>query len=144
MLGGVLFPIGVALHPLRHGEAVNASPYSAIHVLIAAGLFLCLFGLVGLFVRQPGRVDRLSVAGFILAFIGNLWTYGLIITEGFMWPAVAIYDPSAVHNFAPQVAPRGRSLLTIFFVGLAIFAIGYVLFGTAMMRSSTMPGWLDF
>jgi hypothetical protein len=28
--GGILFPVGIALHPLRHGEAVVASAYSAI------------------------------------------------------------------------------------------------------------------
>jgi hypothetical protein len=84
MSGGALFAVGVAIHPLRHGEAVNASPYSAIHLLIAVALMLVLFGLVGLYARQSEQIGKLGLYGFILAFIGNVWTYGLIITEGFM------------------------------------------------------------
>lgn len=145
MLGGVLFAVGIPLHPLRHGEAVNNSPYSAIHVLIAVALFLVLFGLVGLYIRQAERLSRSGLYGFILAFIGNVWTYGLIITEGFLWPAVAMHDPGAVHNFGPDVVgARGSSLLFIFFAGLAIFAIGYFLFGLATMRAGVLPRWGGF
>jgi hypothetical protein len=142
MLGGVLFAIGIALHPLRHGQAVNASPYSAIHVLIAVALMLLLFGLVGLYVRQAEQLGRRGLYSFILAFIGNLWTYGLIITEGFLWPAVGRYDPAAVHNLDPNaVGARGSSLLLIFFIGLALFAVGYALFGRATMRAGVLPRW---
>lgn len=134
MLGGVLFAIGIPLHPLRHSQAVNESPYTVIHVLIAFGLMLVLFGLVGLYARQFEQLSEPGLYGFILAFIGNVWTYGLIITEGFMWPAVGLYDPAAVHNFGPDaVEARGSSLLLIFFVGLACFAVGYTLFGLATM-----------
>ncbi len=52
MLGGVLLAIGIPFHPLRHGHAVNESPYSAFHVLIAVALMLVLFGLVGLYARR--------------------------------------------------------------------------------------------
>lgn len=142
MLGGVLFAIGIPLHPLRHGQAVNESPYTAIHVLIAVGLMLVLFGLVGLYARQSERLGKSGLYGFILAFIGNVWTYGLIITEGFLWPAVGLYDPAAVHGFGPDaVAARGSSLISIFFVGLALFATGYALFGLATMRAGVLPRW---
>ncbi len=142
MLGGVLFAIGIPLHPLRHGQAVNESPYTVIHVLIAVGLVLVLFGLVGLYARQLKELGKLGLYGFILAFIGNVWTYGLIITEGFMWPAVGLYDPVAVHNFGLNaVGARGSSLLLIFFVGLAFFAVGYTLFSLATMRAGVLPRW---
>lgn len=142
MLGGALFAIGIALHPLRHGQAVNASPYSAIHVLIAGALMLVLFGLVGLYIRQAEQVGKSGLYSFILAFIGNLWTYGTIITDGFLWPAVGRYDPAAVHNLDPNAAgARGSSLLLIFFLGLALFAVGYALFGRATTRAGVLPRW---
>lgn len=140
MLGGFLFAIGIPLHPLRHGEAVHESAYSAIHVLIAFSLFLVLLGLLGLYARQSEQSGRLGLYGFVLALVGTIWTYGLLITEGFLWPAVAMYDPSAVHNFGPDaVAARGSSLLMIFFLGLALFAIGYALFGVATTRTGQLP-----
>jgi hypothetical protein len=142
VLGGVLFAIGIPLHPLRHGEAVNESPYTAIHVLIAAALFLVLFGLVGLYIRQSEQLGQAGLYGFILAFIGNVWSYGLIITEGFMWPAVGLYDPAVVHGFgANAVEARGSSLISIFFVGLVFFAVGYALFGLVTMRARVLPPW---
>jgi hypothetical protein len=142
MLGGVLFAVGIPLHPLRHGQAVNESPYTAIHVLIAVALMLLLFGLVGLYVRQSERLGKVGLYGFVLAFVGNVWTYGLIVTEGFMWPAVGTYDPAAVHGFGPDaVEARGSSLISIFFVGLAIFAAGYALFGLAAARAGVLPRW---
>jgi hypothetical protein len=142
VLGGVLFAIGIPLHPLRHGQAVNESPYTAIHVLIAAALFLVLFGLVGLYIRQSEHLGQAGLYGFILAFIGNVWSYGLIITEGFMWPAVGLYDPAVVHGFGGNaVEARGSSLISIFFVGLAFFAVGYALFGLVTMRARVLPPW---
>lgn len=142
MLGGVLFALSIPLHPLRHGQAVNESPYTAIHVLIAVALMLVLFGLVGLYVRQSDRLGKAGLYGFLLAFMGNVWTYGLIITEGFMWPAVGLYDPAAVHSFgAETLEARGSSLISIFFVGLALFAVGYALFGMATMRARVLPRW---
>ena len=63
MLGEVLFYIGIAIHLLpihllRHGHAVNESPYSPFHVLIAVALMLVLFGLVGLYARRRSRGRR--------------------------------------------------------------------------------------
>jgi hypothetical protein len=142
MLGGFLFAVGIPLHPLRHGQAVNESPYTAIHVLIAVALMLVLFGLVGVYIRQSERLGKAGLYGFVLAFVGNLWTYGLIITEGFMWPAVGLYDPAVVHGFgAKALDARGSSLISIFFVGLALFAVGYLLFGLATVRAGVLPRW---
>lgn len=142
MLGGLFFAIGIPLHPLRHGQAVNTSAYTAIHVLIALALMLILFGLVGIYVRQAESLGAPGLSSFILAFIGNVWTYGLIITEGFMWPAVGRYDPAAVHNLDPNAAgARGSSLLLLFFVGLALFAVGYALFGRATIQAGVLPRW---
>ena len=72
MVGGLLFAVSIAIHPFRHGQAVNAGPYSAIHVLIAVALMLVLFGLVGLYVRQVEQLRQPGLYSFIMAFIGNL------------------------------------------------------------------------
>jgi hypothetical protein len=133
--GGILFPVGIALHPLRHGEAVVASAYSAIHLLIGLGLFLVLFGVVGIYAHIGDRLGRIGRYGFAFAFAGNVWTYGLIVTEGFLWPAVGQYDVAAVHNF------DHGSLLFIFFVGLALFGIGYAMLGGAIAQLRWGPRW---
>lgn len=141
MLGGLLFAIGIPLHPLRFGEAVHNSPYAAIHTLIAMSLMLALLGLVGVCVRQGERLGTIGLAGYFIAFIGHTLTLAGLMTEGFMWPAVAVYDPAAVHSFDAST-PLGQaiSLLTpIFLGGLVFFAIGYALLGGATMRAGILP-----
>ena len=101
---------------------------------------LLLFGLVGLFLRQSEEVKGLGLAGFILAFIGNIWVYGLIVMEGFVWPAVGFYYPEAVHNFDSNLpGPEGAELVFVFFLGMAVFAVGYIMFGIATMRAGVLP-----
>ena len=142
MLGGLLFALGIAIHPLRHGQAVNASPYSAIHVLIAVALMLVLFGLVGLYIHQLEQLGKPGLYSFIAALIGNLWNDGLMIIDGSMMPAIGLHDPAAVHYFSPNVVETlGSSLLFIFFAGLAFFAVGYALFGRVTMRAGVLPPW---
>ena len=143
MVGGLLFAIGIPLHPLRYGEAVKHSPYSAIHTLIAVGLMLALFGLVGLYVRQADKLGALGLTGFFLAFLGQALTFSGLMTEGFMWPAVAQYDPAAVHNFDVN-SPVGQVIVLLapaFFGGLILFAVGYALFGVATVRAAVPARW---
>lgn len=143
MLGGLLFAIAIPLHPLRYGEAVRNSPYSAIHTLIAVSLMLLLFGLVGLYIRQAEQVGTFGLFSFFLAFIGNTLALGGLLTEGFMWPAVALFDPASVHTFDMK-SPVGQVsglLMYIFFAGLLLFALGYALFGSATVRAGVLPRW---
>lgn len=143
ILGGLLVAIGIPLHPLRYGEAVKQSPYAAIHTLISVGLMLALFGLMGLYVRQAGKLGRLGLIGFFIAFIGQVLTLSGLITEGFMWPAVAQYDPAAVHNFDIN-SPVGQVIALLapaFFGGLILFAVGYALFGIATVLARVPARW---
>lgn len=143
MLGGLLVAIGIPLHPLRYGEAVKQSPYAAIHTLIAVGLMLALFGLVGLYVRQADKLGALGLTGFFIAFVGQTLTLSGLMTEGFMWPAVAQYDPAAVHNFDVN-SPVGQVIALLapaFFGGLILFAVGYALFGVATVRAAVPARW---
>lgn len=143
MVGGLLFAIGIPLHPLRYGEAVSHSPYSAIHTLIAVSLMLTLFGLTGLYVRQVEQLGSFGLPGFFVAFIGTTLTLGGLMTEGFMWPAVAVFDLAAVHTFDLN-SPVGRVsalLAFVFLGGLVLFAVGYVLFGSATVRAGVLPRW---
>jgi hypothetical protein len=143
MLGGLLVAIGIPLHPLRYGEAVKQSPYAAIHTLISVGLMLALFGLVGLYVRQADKLGRLGLIGFFVAFIGQVLTLSALMTEGFMWPAVAQYDPAAVHNFDATSPVRDVVMLLApaLFGGLVLFAVGYALFGIATVRAAVPARW---
>jgi hypothetical protein len=143
MAGGLLVAIAIPLHPLRYGQAVIHSPYSAIHVLIALGLLLALLGLMGIYIAQVEPVGRLGLSGFLLAFVGHALTLGGLMTEGFLWPAVGFYDPASVHTF-DLTAGVGQviSLLTFIFLGgVALFAVGYALFGLATMRAGVLPRW---
>ncbi len=84
MVGGLLFAVGVAIHPLRHGQAVNDSPYSAIHVLIALGACLYVVGGFSLPVFGPESpmVTIIEMSGAVPFGLGCIWLGYLLWTGG--------------------------------------------------------------
>jgi hypothetical protein len=75
------------------------------------------------------------LVGFLTAFSG---TYLIAVTGnfGFLAPVLAKQSPAvldSINQYAPVVIINGLAAI--------LFMIGYVLFGVAMIRTSTMPRW---
>jgi hypothetical protein len=130
-----LFILGVSLHPLRDGDSVLATPnYTEIHILIALSLMFALLGLIALYVRYEKRLGKVGLVGFLVAFVGNFWTFGTVLVDGYMWPVVAELDPSLVHNI-PAAPTSVQSLI----VPLIMFEVGYVVVAIASVRGAVLP-----
>jgi drug/metabolite transporter (DMT)-like permease len=135
ILGGLLFILGVSLHPLRDGRSVLAAIYYAeIHMLIALSLMFSLLGLIALYLRHEKRLGKVGWIGMIVAFVGNIWTFAAILVDGFRWPVVTSLDPALVHNI--PAAPYSVQFLI---VPIALFALGYVLSAIAAVKAAVLP-----
>jgi hypothetical protein len=80
-------------------------------------------------------MGRLGLVGFLTAFTG---TYLIAVTGnfGFLAPVLAKQSPTvldALSQYLPVVIINGLAAI--------LFMIGYVLFGTAMIRSTSLPRW---
>jgi hypothetical protein len=134
--GGLLMVVATALHPSRETTATILEAEArlvAAHVLFTLSSLLVLLGLPGLYGAESVRMGRLGVAGFLVAFLGTA-LYAISGNFGYLAPVLAAESPAtidAISVYLPVVALNG--------VAFAGFVVGFVLFGTAMARTATLP-----
>jgi hypothetical protein len=135
---GVLMVVATVLHPSRETAAtiIASEPrLVAAHVAYTFAWLLVLLGLPGFYAAQRGGMGRLGLVGFLTAFSG---TYLIAVTGnfGFLAPVLAKQSPAvldSINQYSPVVIVNGLAAL--------LFMIGYLLFGVAMIRTSTLPRW---
>jgi hypothetical protein len=134
--GGLLLAVATALHPSRETTSTILQAevrLVAAHVLFTLASLLVLLGLPGLYGAESVRMGRLGLTGFLLAFTGTT----LIAVSGnfgFIAPVLAAESPAtidAINLYPPVVA-----LNAVAFGG---FVVGFVLFGVAMAKSTSLP-----
>ena len=142
MIGGLVFPFALLLHPTH---ATNTF-YTPIHILIGVTLVLLLLGLPAVYVGQKTRRrnDGLLI-GVLLASIGTALQVSYVLVDGFLAPAMTSSFPSStlspadVHLlFLRSVGPLALLVLVSEFV----FVGGYLLLGQQTMRAEMFPRWV--
>src|SRR5215212_9893164 len=135
---GALMVLATLLHPSRETATtiIASEPrLIAAHVAYTLAWLLVLLGLPGLYAAQRGRMGRVGLAGFLTAFSG---TYLIAVTGnfGFLAPVLAKQSPAVLDSLS-QYLP----VVTINGLAAILFMIGYILFGIAMIRTTTLPRW---
>jgi hypothetical protein len=134
--GGMLLALATVLHPSRETPATILQAevrLVAAHVLFTLSSLLVLLGLPGLYGAESEKMGRLGLVGFLLAFMGTT----LIAVSGnfgFLAPVLATESPAtidAINAYLPVVALNG--------VAFGGFVVGFILFGTAMAKTATLP-----
>jgi hypothetical protein len=131
-VAGVLLVISAVIALGQSGEPseiATTSAYAFNSVLEIIAVVLLTLGLVGLYARQSEVAGLLGLVGFLVAFAGTILLAGFFWSSAFIAPALANAAP-ALLNAGP---PPG--LLPTF----SIFAIGWVLFGVASLRTRIYP-----
>lgn len=139
--GGLLFLLGVVLHPARHGEDIQAVGllYGITHAGQALGLLLQVLCLVSVHQLIAPRWGRRGLATFVTALVGTLLWFGLIVFDGSRNPVTARYAPQLVHT--PADLDIGGAILVL--PAMVDFPLGYVLLGVLLRRHGmTWPGSL--
>jgi hypothetical protein len=134
--GGLLLAVASALHPSRETTATILQAevrLVAAHVLFTLSYLLVLLGLPGLYGAHSVTMGRLGLVGFLAAFTGTMLV-AVSGNFGFLAPVLAAESPAtidAINAYLPEV-----TLNAVAFVG---FVAGFILFGTAMAKSTTLP-----
>ena len=134
--GGVMLVVATLLHPSVESTSSILEAEKrlvAAHILFTSGFIAVLLGLPGLYARQSVRMGRLGAAGFLASIVG---TALLAVTGnfGFLAPVLAAQSPEsidAISTYPPVVVVNA--------VGAVTFMVGFVMFGTAMTRTATLP-----
>ncbi len=143
IIGALLFLAAVILHPLRDGLDIQHSgdAYGAIHNLGVYGLILQLLGLFGLYIREAEALGKKGVWSFIVVFFGQVLYICLLVVDGLRNPLLAKYAPNIVHTMRDS----DPNIAVIVLPALLLFFTGYLLFGTSLLRSKSLPrlgSWL--
>ncbi len=99
---------------------------------LLAGLLL-LVGLAGLYARQLEEGGLLSMLGFLVAFCGTVMAVGVFWANTFVAPSLAREELSLLDAAPPRALAAGFTL------SYGSVALGWLLFGMAMLRTGIYP-----
>ncbi len=134
---GVLTALFWFLHPGLHSpETALETRWMAANTMFIALLILTLLGLVGLYARQSEKVGGLGFAGFLLSFVSTALFVGAGTFDAYIVP---VLTESARELLDPGGPLLGGTLMPVFGVTGVCFALGFVLFGIAIMRAAILP-----
>jgi hypothetical protein len=137
VVGGMLLPAYLLLHPPRDAASVAASPYASLHVLGILTMLLVLCGLPALcqpLLRHTGRFAPFSIG---MAFVATALWLGYLFLDAYMNPILATYAPDLVHSASAmdtQFRIIGPALLLLP-LSSGLFVLAYAALGLALIRA---------
>ena len=134
MAGGALYALFLFFHPPNEPSGMDDVLWVPVHVVWLVSIVLVLLGLVGLYVRYADQTGSLGLAAFVVAFLGNTLLVAGSFIDAFVIPVLALKFP-VVFEDPPVPLSIALSLTYLLFV------LGYVLLGTAIVRSGVLPRW---
>ena len=142
MLAGVLLVVADLLSPTHLFFPVGFQSFSEPTVGTSASLYyalqskinllaavLLLGGLVGLYARQAEATGLLGLVGFLVAFLGTALLVGILWSDAFVVPTLAVEAPTLLGGGPPAA----------FYPSLVAFALGWGIFGIATLRAGHYP-----
>ena len=142
LVGGMLHALGDLLNLTHLGatfaESIGSSLFFAQQTVYLLSAALLLLGLVGLYAIQSDTTGRLGMWGFLLAFLGTVLFAGAIWALLFIGPLVAAEAPQLLQGQPPASAAY-RLAAAGFLVSYGTFALGWLLFGVATLRTYFLP-----
>lgn len=149
-VSGVLFVLYPAIRPfsdeasLQGAQAFASPQWILAHILAILAFMLMALGLLGLYLSvQETPVDRFAFWGLVLSWIGVSLTLPFYGAEVFGLHAIgqeAIRQQNAaVLDLANQI--RFGPGFTVIIAGLLLLAVGAILIGIAIWKSSRVPKW---
>lgn len=138
LMGGVLMiltdGLNLILFPGEHNAQMMASGlWFIIQIVTLLGLMLITIGLPGVYAREAKESGPLGLISFVVTFSGLLMTFGLSWSEPFLGPYLAEVAPDVLASEASGVFLIGV------IVALALFAVGWLLFGVASLQARVLP-----
>ena len=131
-------------NPAVVAETFTSASWLAAHILGALGFILLPVGLFGLYnYLRDSPVDRLTFHGLILSWFGVGLFLPIFGSEAFALRAIG---NAAIHRNNTNLLILAHSIRTgpqfgFVISGLLLLAIGAILIGVAVWKSSTLPKW---
>jgi len=138
LVGGVLFVVLGILEFFFFGgqpdsAVVASSAWLIVEVVYILAATLLILGLVGLYLPQAEQGGKLGLIAFLVALTGTVLLAGADWSAAFFGSWVAEAAPELL-----EAEPAGTMAAGII-LSLALFALGWFLFGLASLRAGVLP-----
>ena len=134
MAAGILFAVGIAIHPADEFANFSSAAWAQAHWLVASAAILSLFGLTGLYVRWLGSQGALGVAAYVLSTIGFALVVFAALLEGAVVPPIAASAQGAETLLSMDGPVFSGSFGLVFLSLLATFGLGGLLLGWTLYQ----------
>ncbi len=138
IIGGVDFAVGEILIAIFFPESLPFSQrfaglgLSVVEALEIPALILLLLGTIGLYFHQQKASGTFGLIGFLMAFIGTVWSIGEGWTSAFLFSGLS----SAVPQFLDSLITNPPTMAAIGVgLGFILFPLGWIVFCVAALRS---------
>ncbi len=134
LVGGILLAVLDVLEFVAYGGqadsvAAGTGAFLYVNVFYLLAIVLIFLGLVGLYARQAEQAGTLGVIAFVVAVTG------MVLMSGLQWSTLTFAPWLA--EVAPEIMdsePTGLPA-AMFMITLALFALGWLLFGIASLQT---------
>jgi hypothetical protein len=143
-IGGVLVSLFWILHPEESVLLTDPAGYRAEHLLDFIGLMFFIPGLLGLYASLSNRAGWLGFTAFLLSLLSLLVTFGVSVVDAFIWPSIAAIQPDLILTAEGEFNQSGGpfAVITSLIIPFAMIgALGFILLGIAIWRSTVFPRW---
>ncbi|MBS4196410.1 hypothetical protein [Lederbergia citri] len=134
VLGFVITVISVIINIATGAESLVGNYLNIL------GLVLILFGVMAAYFSQSVALGVFGFIGFIVMFIGSIWTIGIVEINSFSYPV--INDLNSSMNIGELAnselpSPIKEAMMTSNYLG----GVGSVLFGLAILMKGNIMRW---
>lgn len=143
---GMLYALVQFIHPHEDLVHVTTTAWRLTHVLTVTMAVLALAGISGMYFRQVPQAGVLGLVGYLLFAACFLAILAFAFVEAFALPTVAGQSPQFVRDVLALSTGEPRSgavggLDIVFKVGGALYLLGGLVFGVALLRAGVLARW---
>ena len=112
-----------------------------VNILGVTGSLIGLFGLMGIYLKDPEALGVVGMWGFCLAFLGTTLFTATLMWDTIIWPILVGHDPALLDFQGPIYS--SITFVPYFIISGVIYSLGYVVLGVAMVKSGIYPVWVS-
>lgn len=108
-----------------------------VNILGSLGAMLGIIGLVGLYISLGDSASKAATIGFIIALIGSILMFVVLLRETLVWPILAAHDPSLLDFTGPIYS--SSTFFPFFIFSAILYTIGNIIFGLSLAKFPLYP-----
>jgi len=142
-LSGLIYIVIQFIHPSDEVASLTTQAWVTVHSLSFGMAVLGMIGLTGIYLRRVREFGLLGLIGYALFALFFVLQSAFVFAEAFIAPLVAADAPQFAEDFVglfgrhPAVTDLGP-LAALPVVGAALYVVGAVVFGVAILRARVM------